>query len=316
MDTFRYQAPDGLDLHVYRWMPRGEARAVVQIAHGMAEHAGRYAPLAEALAAAGLAVFAHDHRGHGRSVARPEDLGHMADVNGWNRAVEDLRGIHQRIRVELPEPPLFLLGHSMGSFMARRFAVHWGAELAGLALSGTGGPAGALELVGREIALWRARAKGRRATSRLLQFMSFGSFNNAFKPNRTEYDWLSRDEAQVDAYIEDPLCGFAVTTGCWADFLAQLVELDTPEALQRVPESLPVYLLSGDRDPVGKQGAGVRAMAEAYRAAGLGSVTVKLYPEARHEILNETNRREVFADLLAWIEGALTAPGSPEGSRA
>jgi alpha-beta hydrolase superfamily lysophospholipase len=304
-DTFLLPVPDGTSIFVYRWLPDGEPRAAVQIAHGMAEHAGRYAPLAAFLTDAGFAVYADDHRGHGRTVTSSSDFGVFAEINGWNKVVEDLRTLHLRIREEHPGLPVIFLGHSMGSFLGRRFAASWGGELAGLALSGTGGPAGALEKAGLAIARWRARAKGRRATSRILQFMSFGAFNKPFAPNRTGFDWLSREDSEVDAYLRDPHCGFPFTCGAWVDFLEGLVALDTPAQLERVPDALPVYLFSGALDPVSQQGAGVEAIAAAYRAAGL-SPEVKLYPGARHEILNEINRAEVFADLLAWMERALS----------
>jgi len=301
-DTFSFSAPDGQGLFVYRWLPDGEPRALVQIVHGMAEHAARYAALAEALCDAGYAVYGHDQRGHGRSVTSSSDFGYMAEVNGWNKCVEDCRALSRHLRETHEGLPQVILGHSMGSFLARRYALTWGGELAGLALSGTGGIGGTLEKVGLAIARQRARAKGRRATSRVIQLMSFGSFNLAFRPNRTEFDWLSRDEAQVDAYVRDPHCGFALSCGSWVDFLTERVSQDLPERLAELPAGLPMYLFSGDQDPVSQGGKGVQEVAAAFRAAGVRRVDVKLYPNARHEILNETNREEVFADLLRWMD--------------
>ena len=301
-DTFSFAAPGGLSLFVYRWLPDGDPRALVQIVHGMAEHAGRYAALAEALTEAGYAVYAHDQRGHGRSVTSSSDFGHMADLNGWNKAVEDCRALSKHLRGEHEGLPQVLLGHSMGSFLARRYAVTWGDELAGLALSGTGGVGGALEKLGLSIARWRAGAKGRRATSRILKRMTFQEYNRAFKPSRTDFDWLSRDEAQVDAYIRDPHCGFDVSLGTWVDLLAERVDQDLPERLEGLPAGLPVYLFSGDQDPLSEKGKGLNDVASLYRAAGVQRVDVRLYSGARHEILNESNRAEVFADLLTWVE--------------
>lgn len=295
---------DDTSLFTHRWLPDGEPKAVVQIAHGMAEHSARYARVAEALTAARYAVYAHDHRGHGRT-AGAADHGYFADRDGWARVVADLRQVTDYARAEHPGLPVFLLGHSMGSFLARSYVIQDSHDLAGLVLSGTAGDPGALGKVGAGVAALEARLRGRRHTSSLLDKLTFGQYNAAFKPNRTDFDWLSRDDAEVDAYVADPLCGNTFTSGFFADLLGGLAGINDPQQVAAVRRDLPVLLVSGDRDPVGDGGKGPRAVAQAYREAGLTDVTCTLYPEARHELFNETNRDEVLADVVSWLDAHL-----------
>ncbi|KRE62095.1 alpha/beta hydrolase [Nostocoides sp. Soil756] len=295
---------DDTSLFTHRWLPDGEPKGVVQIAHGMAEHSARYARVAEALTAAGYAVYAHDHRGHGRT-AEAADHGYFADRDGWARVVADLRQVTDHARAEHPGLPVFLLGHSMGSFLARSYVIQDSHDLAGLVLSGTAGDPGALGKVGAGVAAVEARLRGRRHTSSLLDKLTFGQYNAAFKPNRTAFDWLSRDEAEVDAYVADPLCGNTFTSGFFADLLGGLAGINDPQQVAGVRRDLPVLLVSGDRDPVGDGGKGPRAVAQAYREAGLTDVTCTLYPEARHELFNETNRDEVLTDVVTWLDAHL-----------
>lgn len=284
-------------------MPDGAARGILQIAHGMAEHAARYAEFAEALTRAGFAVYANDHRGHGRT-AEGKTLGFFAEHHGWSTAVDDLHEVSALARGEVPGGPLVLFGHSMGSLLARSYGARYGTELAGLILSGTPADAGLLAKVGRVVALTEGRVRGPRHPSKLLDTMSFRAFNKAFKPTRTDFDWLSRDEASVDAYIADPLCGFVCTDGFFADMLGGLTAVNSRAGL---PATLPVLIISGDADPAGKNGKGVRAVAGLLRGEGVEEVTLTLYPGARHEILNETNRDEVTADVITWLDAHVPA---------
>ena len=304
--TATVTATDGKDLFTHRWLPDGEPKAVVQVAHGMAEHSARYARLAEALTDAGYAVYAQDHRGHGRT-GGTDDHGYLADENGWATVVGDLRAVTEYARSEHPDLPVFLLGHSMGSFLARSYVIDDARGLAGLVLSGTGGDPGLLGRVGLGVASTEARLRGRRHTSALMDKLTFGQYNSAFSPNRTDFDWLSRDEAEVDDYVADPMCGATFTSGFFVDLLGALREINDPKKVAAVRRDLPVLLVSGDADPVGDKGKGVRAVAQQYRDAGVEDVTCTLYPQARHEVFNETNRDEVTADIVRWLDAHLPA---------
>lgn len=305
--TFTVTSPDGTELHTYRWLPASGAdgtsstKGVVQIAHGMAEHAGRYARFAEALTAAGYAAYANDHRGHGVTASK-EDHGYFADADGFDTVVDDLHEVAQAAREEQPDLPYFLFGHSMGSFLARAYAVRYGDELTGLILSGTAGDPGLLGKVGQLIAATEAKLRGRRHRSPLLDKLSFGQYNAAFKPNRTKFDWLSRDEAEVDKYVADPLCGNVFTSGFFADLLGGLAEVNRDDVVAGVPKELPVHLMSGSMDPVGAQGKGVKQVADQLIRLGVTDVSTRLWPDGRHEMLNETNRDEVTAELIGWLD--------------
>lgn len=304
-DTFTLARPHDTQVSVRRWRPDGEAKAVVQVAHGLAEHAARYARFAQELTDAGYAVYASDHRGHG---ATSGPRGTFGERGGWDLVVADLHAVTERAKAENPGLPLFLVGHSMGSFLSRAYAAEHGHELAGLVLSGTAGGAGALGRVGLLIATLQGRLRGHGHVSGLMNTLTFGQYNAAFKPSRTEFDWLSRDPAEVDRYIDDPDCGFVFTAGGFGDLLRGLAAVNSDAVVRRVPSGLPVHLASGDADPVGgKGGAGVKAVAEQLRRSGVRDVTVTLWPGARHEILNETNRDEVTAEIIDWLDAHLAA---------
>ena len=304
--SLHLQSPDGLELFVQRWQPESAPRATLQIAHGMGEHSGRYARLAERLAAAGFEVFAADTRGHGVSIFEPALLGHLADADGWSKAVADVGLLAARIADERPGIPHGLLGHSMGSLLVLDALGRGRVPIDAAVLSGTSGPPG------RGIALALAVARierlrlGVRGQSALLQRLLFGRFNQAFEPAETAFDWLSRDRTEVAKYVADPLCGFVLTVGGIRDLAAALSTMFKPAALARIPHGLPVLMLSGARDPVHDSLRGFEALARGLRESGLERLTERVYPECRHELLNETNRDEVTADLLAWLESALS----------
>lgn len=299
------EAGDAASLFVRRFLPDGgkDPKGVVHVAHGMAEHGGRYARLAEALTAAGYAVYANDHRGHGRSASCPDELGSLGGRSRFWRAVRDLEELVQHEKREHPGLKIVLFGHSMGSFLVQGLLTTRGEALAGAILSGSGGKPGLLASTGRIVARAERRRLGDAGKSALLDALSFGEYNKAFAPNRTRFDWLSRDPAEVDAYVADPLCGFTCGASLWVDLLDGLAEIARPSGLARVPKDLPIYVFSGDRDPVGENGRSVTRLVEAYRKAGLRRVTQRLYPGGRHEMLNETNRDEVTRDLVAWLDG-------------
>jgi alpha-beta hydrolase superfamily lysophospholipase len=290
------------NLATYSWSGSGTPRALVLILHGMAEHAARYDRLASHLVKSGFAVRAHDHRGHGRSVSESAPLGHIADRRGWDLAVEDTHAHVSAIAAELPGIPIVLLGHSMGSLISQEFLIRYGDTLSGAILSGTSGKPNFLASLGRLIARAERLRLGRRGMSKLLDKISNDDFMKEFKPARTTSDWLSRDEAEVDKYIADPLSGGISSAQLWIDLLDGIARSSRPERQRLVPSELPVFLFSGSLDPVGHNTRGVRQLVEAYAEAGLTKVEYTFYPEGRHEMLNESNREEVYADVVQWIE--------------
>ncbi|MBM4375370.1 MAG: lysophospholipase [Deltaproteobacteria bacterium] len=309
--TFELTAADGLVLRGYRWEPSDAPRGIVQIAHGMAEHALRYAEVAEFLAARGYLVVAHDHRGHGRSMRPGEEPGHMADEDAFAKAVEDLHRVNRLAAREHPGLGVALVGHSMGSFMSQNLAFAHPEDVVAVVLVASNGRPPLLAQAGRGVARLERARLGRRGRSTLLNKLSFEDFNARFRPNRTAFDWISRDEAVVDAYVADPLCGFMVSVQTWVDFLDALPTLTRPDNLARIPKDLPIYAVAGEQDPVGDMGQGVRRLVESYRSAGLRRVTERLYPGGRHEILKETNRADVLTDLAAWLEPLFPRPAVP-----
>jgi alpha-beta hydrolase superfamily lysophospholipase len=303
----RLTTPDGVSLFVYRWLPEAPPKAAVQIAHGLAEHAARYERLAQALTGAGYAVYAGDHRGHGRTAATPADLGFFAEREGWRRLLDDLRQIQRQIAAEHPGLPVLLIGHSMGSFLAQHFISEQGEGLAGVVLAGSDGKPGALASVGRLLTRIERLRLGPRGRSSLVHSLAFGVFNKTFAPTRTPADWLSRDPAEVDKYVADPLCGFIATTQAWVDLLDALPEIAKPERQRLIPKRLPIHIISGSADPVSDNTKRLQQLLAAYRAAGLERVTHRFYEGARHELLNETNRDEVTRDVIHWLDEAARA---------
>lgn len=302
-DTQTLTAADGTELHLYRWSPEDRApKAIVQIAHGMAEHAGRYDRFAHALTEAGYVVYANDHRGHGQTNPDGADHGYFAKGNGFDVVVNDMGLVARLARGEHPDVPLFLFGHSMGSFLSRAFAARRVEPIDGLILSGTAGDPGPLAGIGRTLAGLQAKLRGPRHRSGLMDTIVFSQNNSQFKPARTKFDWLSRDPEEVDAYINDPLCGNVFSAGFYQDLLGGLSEVVTDDNAAKVPNNIPILVLSGDRDPVGDNGKGPQATADQYSKGGSTDVTLNLYPEGRHEMLNETNRDEVTVDIITWLD--------------
>jgi alpha-beta hydrolase superfamily lysophospholipase len=297
-------AADGVALFVYAWLPDAPPKAVVQIAHGLAEHAGRYARLAASLNAAGYAVYAGDHRGHGRTARAPDELGFFADSDGWRKCLDDLWQLNRRIAADHPGLPIVLIGHSMGSFLAQHFICEHGEAVAGVVLSASNGKPAPLAAVGRLIARIERLRLGRRGKSALIQALAFSAFNKPFAPARTPFDWLSRDPAEVDKYIADPLCGFQSTVQLWIDLLDALAAIADPARPARIPKRLPIFVIAGARDPVSQNTKGLAQLLAAYGGAGLERVTDRFYPEARHELFNEVNRDEVTRDVIAWLDEA------------
>jgi alpha-beta hydrolase superfamily lysophospholipase len=291
----------GGNAHVYQWLPDGEIRAVVQVVHGMAEHGGRYARLAQSLTGAGYAVFALDLPGHGRSVRSAAHLGHVADRDGWRISLDAINSVRQCIRNELHDPPIYMLGHSMGSYLLQQDIVEHGHSVVGAIFSATSGDLGPLRRIGLNLLRVEALWRGLRHRSALAERLSFTEFNRQFKPNRTAFDWLSRDEAEVDRYIDDKLCGFRCSNALWMDLLRAGGTLTDAQGLAQIPKQLPILLINGSRDAATRGEAGPSALERHYRSAQLEDVTLRLYADARHELFNETCRDEVTRDLLEWL---------------
>lgn len=293
------------DIFCRLWIPE-KVRCVVQIAHGMAEHIGRYDDFAKFLNDNGVLVAANDHAGHGKSVKDSNGLGSFAPENGWSLVLEDMRALYKAVKQNYPDVPYILMGHSMGSFLARTFASRKMADVEAYIFSGTAGRNPAIG-VARIIAKREIKKYGRMRPSRMLMDLSFGSYNKRFKPQRTGYEWLSRDTKTADLYSEDPLCGFDFTAGAFSDLFDGLSEIGAKEWAAAVPD-VPVLLISGAEDPVGGFGKGVREVYADLRSTG-HDVSMKLYEGGRHEMLNETNKDEVYRDILAFIDGAAEKRG-------
>lgn len=289
-------AKDGRRIQVHSWT-HANPKAYIHLCHGMAEHIKRYEEFAQFLYQQGFSVICHNHRGHGEN----EILGHYANEDGWSKTIEDMIDVQEQT-IKDKERPLFLFAHSMGSFIAQGYAIRYGKRLAGLILSGTNYQHPFMYHAGRMVAKlenWRL-AEG--SPSLVMDKLSFASFNNHFKPNRTNFDWLSRDPEQVDKYINDPLCGFPCSAETWGQLLTGLIEISQKDKLNKIPHSLPIYLFGGKKDPVGRMGKGIPALEQKLRQTGHDNVCHKLYKEGRHEMLNETCKYDVYQDVAKWID--------------
>jgi alpha-beta hydrolase superfamily lysophospholipase len=300
--TFTFTDPDGFEIFVYKWSPEpgGAPRGVVQIAHGAAEHALRYERFATFLNQHGYVAYANDHRGHWKTAGTLEKAG-ICGEDGWNGMVLDLKQLSDIAREEYPDVPFLLFGHSMGSMLAQDYAQRWGEELDGLILSGTVGSLGdnLEELVAAAEKM--VEEQGADVPSALFGQM-FAGFNQPFEPGETGFEWLSRDQAEVQKYVEDPWCGFPFTNYMVLAFLRGGLKIWQPENEARIPDDLPMLVFSGALDPVGGNTQGVKAVVERYRANGVQDIRVKFYAGGRHEMLNETNRDEVHQDVVDWLD--------------
>jgi alpha-beta hydrolase superfamily lysophospholipase len=287
-ERFQFTSADGLSIACMKWSGHQNIRGVVQIAHGLGEHIGRYAELAETLVHGEFVVYGNDHRGHGLTAKPSGSFGEFG-LGGFNQLVEDIFSLRVIAKNEHPGKPYILLGHSMGSFAAQQFILDHSHSIDGVALSGSGTLDGLV---------------------RIAQSVSAGEdpmklMNVLFEPARTPFDWLSRDNAEVDAFINDPLCFPSLKAGSMESFLDVFLRLADPGEIRKVRGDLPIYIFSGSDDPVGQRLEGVRALIARYRSVGITSISHDFYTGGRHEMLHETNRREVFTNLLVWISGIL-----------
>ena len=301
-NEFTFPSASGLcDIFVQSAAPTDFAsvKGVIQIAHGMAEYSNRYAAFAMELAKNGYAVFINDHLGHGKSVSGSDELGYFGE-NGVESLVEDMKKVTDIAKGQYPDLPYILFGHSMGSFLARAYTARYGDMLDGAVYCGTSGPNPAAGL-GAKLAKYLEKSKGDHQRSNFLNSMAFGTYNKRTE-KRTDFDWLSRDEKEVDKYISDDLCGFCFTTNGFKTLFTLLQDVSSKQWFKSVPADLPVLLISGENDPVGEYGKGVKAVYDELTKTGHSAVSIKLYPEDRHEILNELDRETVMADIIAWAD--------------
>lgn len=308
LNEFTFSSSDRKNnIYVREWLPDSAPMGVVQIAHGVAEHIERYDDFARYLAENGFVVAGMDHLGHGKSVSKPEHQGYFGEFGGWELVVGDMRKLYERMREQHFGLPIYMLGHSMGSFLTRTYIIRYHDGPDGAVIVGTGQQSGLKVAGGLAVANHIIKTKGASHKSQFLNDMAFAGYNSHYKPNRTEFDWLCRDSAVVDAYIADPDCGFVASAGLFRDLLTGVKYISSMKNLERINKDLPIYFIAGDEDPVGDYGKGVVKAYNSFLKAGLTDVSLKLYHGGRHEILNETNKAEVFADVLSWLQSKCQA---------
>lgn len=300
METKWLEMTDGTSLFA-RVYPKPEAQAIVFILHGLAEHGGRYDDFALFLSNKGYEVVVPDHRGHGETGKQAGKLGYFADDQGFERVVDDCNELIHLHTMNQNDKKIILLGHSMGSFLARRYVQKYPQVVDRLILVGTGGDPGFMGKVGSQIAAWKSKGSGSKEQGDLLNKLTFGSYNKRISSPTSEFDWLSTDTETVRAYEEDSLCGFVSTNQLYVDLLAGLQTIHSKKELERVPKDLPILLIAGTDDPVGNYSKGVRLLARDYQKMGMEDVTLVLIEQERHEILNGTNRHKVYDHIANWI---------------
>ncbi|WP_419835554.1 alpha/beta hydrolase [Endozoicomonas atrinae] len=287
---------------VYQWLAEKNPKAVIHISHGMAEHGPRYQELAEQLTMRGFHVYAHDHRGHGATIIQGQtsNQGHFGNHDGWNNVVQDLKLVVDHILAQHPSLPCFLLGHSMGSYILQSYLSRHNPKISGVILSGSNFVAKPLLLLGRLVAKLETLRQGIMGYSPVIHQLTFAGYNSSFKPNMTEFDWLSRNPELVKQYVRDPLCGFRCSNQLWYDLFGGLQEICSKNTLKKINHQLPILIMGGDRDPVSAPD-GLKDLQKALINSGHSNTTLMLYPDARHELFHETNNKEVIDQLCVWL---------------
>ena len=292
-------------IHARMCVPDAEPRAIVQIIHGIAEYIDRYDEFMSFLADNGIIAVGTDHLGHGKSIESEEQTGFFAYDNGWDYVVRDEEVLRLAMHENYPELPIIVFGHSMGSFMARTLLIRYPDAFNAAIISGTGNQGAALVNGGLFMGNLVTGLKGAHHYSKFLNDLAFGSYNKIYDNPKTEYDWLSRDEANVQKYIDDPLCGFIPSCSLFRDMMTGVKFITNKKNLTAMNKDMPVYFMSGDMDPVGECGKGVQKAYNNFLEAGMKDVSIKLYPGGRHEMLNEINKDEVYTDILAWLDSKI-----------
>jgi alpha-beta hydrolase superfamily lysophospholipase len=311
MEEIFYPSHDNVTtIHACLWKPQGEVIAVLQIFHGMSEYAERYAPFAENLTKHGIVVVAEDHLGHGLSVTDSSKLGYFCEKNPVDTVLADMFTLTQKAKELFPHAPLFVMGHSMGSFFCRNFVAKHGKDLSGAVIMGTGWQTQAMINFALTLTRREAKKNGWEYCSPFINNAAFGSYNKRFKPARTNYDWLSVSTQNIDTYLADPLCGFPFTCNGFYTLFSVIKRACNENTIAKTPKSLPLYLVSGDQDPVGSYGKGVVQTYKAYQKAGVDDVELTLYRGFRHEILNDDCAEQVTSDIIDFIFNHLPKPAT------
>lgn len=314
---FDYLSADGKTrIHAVEWRPDGEPSGVLQIVHGMAEYADRYSPFAAYLAEKGILVTGQDHLGHGKSVGEDHPYGYFCHENAPDVLVEDVRSLYLQQRGSWPQLPYVMLGHSMGSFILRNYLCRYGEGLDGAVIMGTGMQPEKLLDFSLKLVRLLTLLQGERHKSGLVNMLAFGSYNRKISHPVSAMDWLSRDEKEVAKYNADPLCGFTFTLNGFATLFTLIRRLHDPERLGGMPKDLPVLLVSGEKDPVGDYGKAVRQVYDSFLRMGMHGVSMKLYEDDRHELINEADRKEVWEQLYGWISQRMPEEGRQQEGKA
>lgn len=302
-----------VNIHICIWKPQCEPVAILQISHGMCEYMERYTQFAQYLNERGVLVLGGDHPGHGKTAQKDEDLGYFVPGDPSRVVVDILHMVMQYAKEKYPGLPYFMLGHSMGSFLARRFIMTYGSELDGVIITGTGAQAPVVLGLARFLVKAITAFKGERYRSPLMAKLSLGAYNKGFEPARTPNDWLTKDTQIVDKYNADKYCTFKFTMNGYKLLMDTFYFIQKDDNIGRIPRSIPILLASGEKDPVGNNGAGVKSVFEKMKKFGFGDLSIKLYKDDRHEILNETDREQVFPDLYSWMTEHAAKKEEPTG---
>ena len=302
-EEFYFDSRDGEHkIHAIRWVPEVEKPAcILQVVHGMAEYIDRYDSFARYLAERGILVVGDDHLGHGKTVRAGEPYGYFCKEDAPTVLVRDEHRLKKMIQEQYPGVPYIILGHSMGSFITRNYMLRYGTGIDGAIIVGTGMQSKAALLCARALAAIPGALFGPEYVSRLVDKAAFGVYNKRIKPSATPFDWLSRNEENVRAYIDDPMCGFIFTVNGFQTLFKLIWQLHDKEQLKKMPTSLPVFFLSGAEDPVGSYGRGVEQVYRSFIEIGMKNVQMKLYPDDRHELLNELDREDAYGDIYRWL---------------
>lgn len=301
-EEFTFDSRDGQSkIHAVRWVPEGKVICILQIVHGMAEYIERYEEMAQYFAQKGILVTGEDHLGHGKSAAKDGTYGYFCNQDPATVVVRDVHRLKKMTQEDYPGIPYVILGHSMGSFILRNYLLRYGTGIQGAIICGTGSQPAAAVKCARALAAIQGLFLSQKHTAKMLDRLAFGSYNRQIENKRTEFDWLCRDEKVVDAYIGDPLCGFTFTVNGFQTLFTLIDRLNKTENLQNMPKQLPVFFIAGEKDPVGNYGEGVRKAFESFQKAGMEKISLKLYPEDRHELLNELDKYQVYEELYPWI---------------
>lgn len=303
-NEFHYSSTDGqTTIHGIEWIPDGDVKGVLQICHGMVEYIDRYDEFARYMTEQGFYVVGHDHLGHGKSVQSEEHYGHFPEKNGNKYVIGDIHKLRRHTEDKYPDVPYFMLGHSMGSFLLRQYLTMYADGLAGAVIMGTGYQPYPVLAFGQLICKMIAGVKDWKFRSEFVNGLSFGAFNKKFEPSETgsSKDWVCSAPEKLDEYIRDPLCSFVFTVGGYYQMFEGMKVLTKKQALERMPKDLPIFFVAGEDDPVGSFGKNVRKVYHQYKTLGMKDVSIHLYEGDRHEILNETDREKVYADISEWI---------------